>query len=353
MSDLGFGAGGVAEGLQLVQALQTGKIDQQQRQVQLEMSQLQLDNTKKLQAALGAHSFGNLSGPDGQQNTNALFDLANVYLSANSPQQAKAVTDIALNAVTSKAYAAEQQAAATKKYIDMAEDLFSRVSGPEEWRQAQMFMQSQLPPEAMQNPNVKALLTSEYSPDKVRIMPGFLENLRIRAQAHADQSRAAAEEARTRYYKFEDDLDVARGHEAEARADYYRQHGAGDLVPKKDEIEAAANDLQELYPEPEAQPVVQGGKITDTTAARANYKARVNARATEIAEAAKSYVKQGMKPDQARKRALEEAKARGDLKVLEAPVGTPTRAPAGSPIPPKPGSAAAIAESWGEPTQVP
>lgn len=357
MSDLGFGAGGVSEALQLYQALQTGQISNEQKKVELESSKLQLDNMKKLQATLGGQAFQQaFSGGSGGEQHKALTELAGVYLSNNMPQQAKSVMDMATSAATTQAYVTEQQALAAKKYVDMAEDLFSGVSSPAEWRQAQMFMQSQMPPEAMSNPTVKALLTAEYSPEKVKILPGFLDKLRTKAQTAADQARATAEDARMKAYRFEEDRDEAQAAEARARAEYLERQGGGGLVPTKPEIEAAANDLQAMYPEPEAEPVVQGGKITDSTAIRSNYKARVQARATEVAEAAKAYTKEGMKPDAARKRAIQEAEARGDLSTLK-PIGPQSKGasastPAGNSIPAKPGSAAS-ADTWGEPTVSP
>jgi hypothetical protein len=349
MADLGFGAGGVAEAMQLIQSLQTGKIDQQQRQVALETSQLQLENLKKLQASLGSQAFqGAMSGADPQAQNRALTQLADVYLANNMPNQAKAVIDMATNMATSRAYVTEQQAMASQKYITMAEDLFAGVSNPQEWAAAQQFMQSQLPPEALQSPIVKGLLTSGYSPDKVRILPQFFERLKTRAQIMADEARAGMEDAHKRYYDFEERKDLAQADEAESRADYYRQHGGGALVPDKEEISAVANDLQARYPEAEAEPVVSGGKLTDPAAMRSNYKARIQARATDIAETAKAYTRQGMKPQEARRKAIEEADARGDLSTLKAPPGASAGTPATSPPPP----ARTSSESWGEPTTV-
>jgi hypothetical protein len=346
-TELGWGAGGMAEGMQLVQALQTGKIEQQQKQVALETSQIQLENLKKLQATLGGQSFKSaMEGVDSQSQNKALMQLADVYLASDMPQQAKAVVDMATSMATTKAYVTEQQATAGKKYIDMAEDLFAGVSNAQEWAAAQQFMQSQLPPEALQNPVVKGLLTGGYSPDKVKILPAFFDRLKARAQTVADQARADAEEARAKYYSFEDKRDLAQADEAEARAEYYRREGGGGFVPTKPEIDAVAQDLQSKFPEAEAEPVVQGGKITDTTATRSNYKARIQARATDIAEAAKAYVRQGMKPAEARRRAIEEADQRGDLTSLKAPPGPSPRGQ--TPTAPT----APSADSWGEPTQV-
>lgn len=354
MSDLGFGAGGVADGLQLIQTLQTGKIDQQQKQVTLETSQYQLENLKKLQAALGTQAFAAAGqGNDPQNQNTALMKLADAYLASNMPQQASAVVNMATNISTSRAYVTEQQAMASQKYITMAEDLFSGVSNAQEWAQAQQFLQSQLPPDVLQNPAVKGLLTSAYSPEKVKILPQFLDRLKARAQTAADQARADAEEARAKYYDFEDRRDTAQADEAEARARWYDSQGGGGLLPNKAEITAVAQDLQARFPEAEAEPVVSGGKLTDPTAVRSNYKARVEARATDIAEQAKAYAKQGMKPAEARKRAIEEADARGDLSSLKPPPGAPAATPASTPKPAGQSSSEPNpSDAWGDPSVV-
>lgn len=346
MSDLGWGAGGVAEALQLVQNLQGGQLDNQKKQVQLQMDQMQLENLKKLQSTLGGQAFGAaMNGQDPSAQSKALMNLAETYLSANMPQQAGSVVEMATSLSRSQSYAMEQQANAAKKYIDMAEDLFSGVTNAQQWAQAQQFLQSQLPPDAMQNPVVKGLLTGAYSPDKVAILPQFLDRLKARAQIALDQSKANTEEAQQKYYSFEDRRAAAQTDEFKARADYLRRNGAGGLVPNKEEITAAANDLQTLYPEEEAEPVVQGGKITDSAAVRGNYKARVQASATQVAEAAQAYVKQGMKPGDARKRAIQEADERGDLNSLKPSQGASRGTPGGA-------SKDKTAETWGDPSVV-
>lgn len=355
MSELGFGAGGMVEALQLYQSIQGNKLDQQGKQIELQMSQLQLDNMKKLQSQLGAQSFqAAMQGADPQAQSHAMTQLADTYLASNMPQQAKAVMDMNMNMITSKAYATEQQAMASKKYIDMAEELFSSVTSEKEWNAAQQLMQSQLPQEALQNPTVKGLLTGAYSQDKVKILPQFFDRLKTRAQAAADAARAHAEDARVKYYDFEERRDSAQADEAEARAENLRQLGASGFLPNKQEIDAVASDLQEKYPEPEAQPVTQGGKITDNTAVRSNYKARLQARALDIAQLAKQYTKNGMSAADARKRAIEESEARGELSTLK-PLGSAPGTPAASPppAPPQAGgnpSSGNPSNSWGDPS---
>jgi hypothetical protein len=349
-SELGWGAGGMADAMQLMQTLQTGQIENKQKQVELESSTLQLDNLKKLQASLGGQAFQSAMGSgDPNQQNKALTDLATTYLADGFPQQAAAVTHMATEMATTRATVTAKQAEDSVKYITMAEDVFSNVSNSKEWSMAQQFMQSQLPPDALANPRVKALLTMGYSPDLVKVLPGYFDHLKTQAQLLKDQAAATADDARARHYGMEDELIKHQEQETDARRDHLTKEGGGDLAANKQDVADAANDLQAQFPEAEAEPIVQGGKMPDATATRSNYKARLNSAAQRVAELAKLYVKQGKAPDEARRQAIVDVDQQHGLDMLKPVGGTKPKSTA----PASPNAPAnSSADGWGDPEAV-
>jgi hypothetical protein len=354
MSDLGFGAGGVAEALQLTQALQTGEIENKQKQVALESSQLNLDNLKKLQASLGGQAFQQAmgSGDPGQQNK-ALNDLATVYLSDGFPEQAAAITRMATDMTTSRAYSAEQEAQASQKIWTMAGDVLGGAHDAQSWNLGMQLIQSQLTPEQLANPNVQKLVKTPYSPDLVKMMPGFSQHMVQQAQAHADTARALASDAEARHYDKETELAEHNIKETDARTAELKRHGATDLIPSKEEITQSANDLQALFPEAETEPVVQPGGVTDATATRANYKARVESVAQRVAELAKTYERDlKLDPATARQRAMTDLDKAGGLDMLKPLPNADKKPKPNTQTPVTDASGASSADQWGDPTAV-
>lgn len=242
MSDLGFGAGGVSEALQLVQALQTGKVENQQRQIGLEKSQLELDNTKKLQAALAGGQFSGLSSSDPDEQTKSMHDLANTYLANNQPEAAKNISSMANDIAKTKVEVASKQASTALEYADTASKVFAGVTTAEEWHAAQTYMQSVLPPDALKNPAVKGLLTSPFDPAKVAVLPEFLERVKARAQAALEAANTARANSETRTQAFDQKLKEAETLDHEAHAKYLKKMG-GDA----DELGDPAGDWQSKF----------------------------------------------------------------------------------------------------------
>lgn len=245
MSDLGFGAGGVAEALSLVQALQTGKIENQQRQVKLETSQLELDNTKKLQTALASGQFGGLSSADPDAQVKSMQDLANTYLANNQPEAAKNISTMANDIAKTKSAVTAQQASTALEYIGTAEKVFAGVTSAEEWHAGQQFMQSVLPPDALKNPAIHGLLTSPYDPAKVKILPDFLEHLKTKAQINLDNANKLKSDAETRTQSFDQNLKDAETRDHEAHVTYLKKMG-GDTDELGDPAGDRASKLRYL-----------------------------------------------------------------------------------------------------------
>lgn len=225
MSDLGFGAGGISEALQLMQALQTGKVENQQRQVGLEKSQLELENTKKLQSALASGQFSGLTSSDPEASTKAMVDLAHTYLAQGMPEQAKQISDLANSTARTKSEVAAQQASTTLQYVDTAQKVFAGVTTAEEWNAAQQLMQAELPPDVMKNPTVKSLLTSPFDPAKVKIMPEFLDRMKSRAQIALDAANTARSNAETSTEGVNAKVKEAQIELDKARAAYLKSQG--------------------------------------------------------------------------------------------------------------------------------
>jgi len=228
MSELGWGAGGVSEALQLIQSLQTGKIENQQRQVALEGSQLALENQKKLQTALSSGQFSGLQSSDTDTQTKAMHDLANTYLQNGMPEQAKQISDVANSTARTKADTTAQQATTALNYIDTAQKVFAGVTTPEEWNAAQQLMQAELPPEALQNPAIKGLLTSGFDPAKVKIMPEFLDRMKARAQMALDGANKLRSDAETRTQAVDQDVKEEQIRLDKVRENFLKAQGAWD-----------------------------------------------------------------------------------------------------------------------------
>jgi hypothetical protein len=228
MSDLGWGAGGLSEALQLIQSLQTGKIENQQRQVALEGSQLQLENQKKLQASLAGGNFAGLTSSDPDAQTKSMHDLANTYLANGMPEQAKQISDVANSTARTKADVTAQQATTALNYIDTAQKVFAGVTTPEEWNAAQQLMQAELPPEALQNPAIKGLLTSGFDPAKIKILPEFLDRMKSRAQIALDGANKLRSDAETRTQGVDVSVKEEQIRLDKAREAYLRAQGGWD-----------------------------------------------------------------------------------------------------------------------------
>lgn len=224
-SELGWGAGGVADALQLVQTLQADKIANAEGQVKLEASQLALGNQKKLQAALGSGQFGGLSSSDPQEQMDATAKLAQTYLANGMPEQAKNVMDVANQTARTKSEVTAQQATTALNYLDTANKVFGGVTSAAQWHAAQQLMQSELPPEALKNPAIKGLLTSEYDPAKVQILPQFLENLRTKAQTALDKANALRSTAETKTQEFDQNLKESETRDHDEHVKYLKKMG--------------------------------------------------------------------------------------------------------------------------------
>jgi len=228
-SQLGFGAGGVADALQLYQSLQTGEIDNAQKKVQLESSQMQLDNQKKLQASLASGQFSDIDSKDPQKQTDAITKLAHEYLADGFPEQAKQLSDMANTTAKTTAEVQASQAKTSLGYIDTANSLFSGVTNAQEWSAAQFMMQSELPPEAIaSNPTLKQLLTAPYDPNKVKILPAFLDHLKTKAQIQLDNANALHANAETKTQEVDQRVKEETINLDKTREEYLKKTGAFD-----------------------------------------------------------------------------------------------------------------------------
>jgi hypothetical protein len=245
-SDLGWGAGGVSEALQLVQTLQSDKIANQEAQVKLEGSQLALANQKKLQASLSSGQFSGLSSQDPEEQTKAMHDLANTYLANGMPEQAKQISDLANTTAKTKSEVTAQQATTALEYLGTAEKVFAGVTTPDEWHAAQQFMQSQLPPDALKNPTVKALLTAPFDPAKVKIMPEFLDRAKTRAQTALDKANTLKANAETATQGVDQQVKEEQIRLDKVREEYLRKTGGFDQDAEGDPTGDKASKLRYL-----------------------------------------------------------------------------------------------------------
>lgn len=227
-SELGFGAGGVADALQLYQSLQTGDLDNQQKQIKLQSSQMELDNMKKLQSSLASGQFDGINSKDPTEHTDALTKLANTYLSDGFPEQASQISTMANTTAKTQADILSKEANDTLSYIDLANKTFAGVTTPEEWHAAQTVVQSELPPEMMKNPTIKSLLTSAYDPNKVKILPQFLDYLKTRAQAKLDNASALKDNAETKTQEVDQRVKEEQINLDKTREKYLQKTGAFD-----------------------------------------------------------------------------------------------------------------------------
>lgn len=227
-SELGFGAGGVSDALQLYQSLQTGELDNQQKQIKLQSNQMDLDNQKKLQASLASGQFDGINSRDPVEHTDALTKLANTYLADGFPEQASQISVMANNTAKTQADIMSKEANDTLSYIDLANKSFAGVSTPEEWHAAQTVVQAELPPEMMKNPTIKSLLTSAYDPNKVKILPQFLDYLKTRAQAKLDNANSLKSNAETKTQEVDQRVKEEQINLDKTREEYLRKTGAFD-----------------------------------------------------------------------------------------------------------------------------
>lgn len=246
MSDLGFGAGGVSEALQLVQALQTGKIENQQKQIGLEKSQLELENTKKLQSALASGQFSGLTSSDPEAQTSAMVDLAHTYLANGMPEQAKQISDLANSTARTKAEVTASQATTALNYADTASKVFAGVTDAEGWHAAQQYMQSVLSPEALKNPTINGLLTSAYDPAKVKILPEFLDRMKSRAQVALENANRMKADAETKTQGVDQQVKEAQVELDQTRVKYLKKTGGFDSDAEGDETGDKASKLSYL-----------------------------------------------------------------------------------------------------------
>jgi hypothetical protein len=214
--------------LKLTQTLQADKISNQQEQVKLQAGQLQLENQKKLQASLASGGFGGLTSSDPDEQIKAMHKLANTYLANAMPEQAKHISDLANTTARTNAEVTAHQATTALGYIDTAQKVFAGVTTPEEWNAAQQLVQAELPPEAMQNPSIKALLTSPFDPAKVKIMPEFLDRMKSRAQIALDGANKLRSDAETRTQAVDVDVKEEQIRLDKAREAYLRSQGGWD-----------------------------------------------------------------------------------------------------------------------------
>lgn len=329
MADGGF-ATGLAGGMEAAQQLQLGKLAEQQRNVQLQTSQIQLDALKRMMSFTQGKQFQQelASGPSGADS--ALAQLEAVQFGAGMTEAGAATARARYEQTVSQSLSASERAMATSRTAATVQQILAGVDpkNPATLASAKLQLQWVLPQDA--DPRFRKYLqnlTMDQLPQSLQ-MAKIVET---RARAAADEARARADAGRSNLEAAESRRASAQTDLAEAQRAHLQKEGA--LQPKmQQQLETEiASKLEAAYPMPETEATTAAGS-TDATARRANWKARYASVAGDIADQVQVLMQRGMPRAQAIDKAYKDAEAQGRLKVFDAMAGNKPGKPPGGTI---------------------
>lgn len=318
MPDGGF-VTGLVGGLDAAQQLQLGKLAEQQKSVQLQTSQLQLDAIQRMLNFTQGKQFQQelASGPSGADS--ALAQLEAVQFGAGMTEAGAATARARYEQTVSQSLSASERAMATSRTAATVQQILASVDpkNPATLASAKLQLQWVLPQDT--NPMFRKYLqhmTMDQLPQSLQM-----------AKIVETRARAAADEARARAYAGRSNLEAAESTRARAQTDLaeaQRVHlqKEGAFQPKQyqqlqSEIESK---LEAAYPMPETK--TTGMTSTDTAGRRANWRARYASVAGDIADQVQVLMQRGMPQAQAVEKAYSDAEKQGRLKVFDAMAGT-------------------------------
>jgi hypothetical protein len=311
---------GLAEGLEAAQQLQLGKLAEQQRSIQVQQSQLQLDALKRMMNFTGSKQFQQeLASPSGADE--ALAQLEAVQFSSGMTQAGAATARARYEQNMAQSYQQGERAMANMRTSQAIQNILAGVdpNNPATLQAAKLQIQWLLPKDTV--PQMRQYfqkLTMPQLPQSLQMAKIFEEKMR----AVADGARAQADAGRANLEKAEAQNAESQSQLAQARKAHLAKEGGTAQAAQYKQIEdEVASRLQAEHPIP---PMGEGDKEQDPAARRANFKARYQSVAAQIADMAQEYMQQNMGRTAAIHRAYTMAKAEGLLKVFDA-MGSPSK----------------------------
>lgn len=234
----GFGVG-LAEGLQIAQNLQIGEVEKQQKEVALQQSQIQLQGLKVYQNLMSDKSFqADMASGDPSRRNHALYEAADALMAGGMIEQGTALSTMVSDQEKNNAYITEQKSLAIQRKVESVRQAFAGVTNEQEWRQAQILAQSSLDPQDLQVPAIKQFMSGPYDPNKIRILPEYLDRMKILAQKAADEARARQEDAAAKKDAVDELAVEARADRDAAQAAFLRKETGGGKSNTDDLISA-------------------------------------------------------------------------------------------------------------------
>jgi len=307
---------GLAEGLEAAQQLQLGKLAEQQRSIQVQQSQLQLDALKRMMNFTGSKQFQQeLASPSGADE--ALAQLEAVQFSSGMTQAGAATARARYEQNMAQSYQQGERAMANMRTSQAIQNILAGVdpNNPATLQAAKLQIQWLLPKDTV--PQMRQYfqkLTMQQLPQSLQMAKIFEEKMRAvadGARAQADAGRANLEKAEAQNAESQSQLALAR------KAHLAKEGGTAQAAQYKQIEDEMASRLQAEYPIPAMTDAMEQG-TTDMTARRANFKARYQSVAAQIADMAQEYMQQGMGRTAAIHRAYTMAKSEGLLHVFDA-----------------------------------
>ena len=333
MTDYDFGMTGILSGIQARGELQrqqqsaiefptllaTGRVDLQQKQTTLQLSNLELkrQNTEMglLQQAIQSGKLSGQQDLSGQLNT-----LAEIALGSDKPAEANSYARTAADLDRQQAYLTMTKMNQAMKTAQVFSGLLSSANVHDQQSYDKFRHDAATQAAMMGSPQIlKALqvLPKAYDPRTVDNLRNGWQSALQNAQQKSTEARQKAAESEVEHYQFLDRQAAAETDYYEERAKTLAKSGAGNLAAKPADIKAISDLMAQEYGDPSDLQQTQ----------------RFNTRARPVAERAKELMAQdpALKPSQAYQRAFDEAKQNGwfgGLKMAKPRLGMSAEAPA-------------------------
>ena len=310
MADLGGFVGGALAGQEYAQSkalfgltMQEGQLSIQEKEIAVKKGNLLLQQQQKLMSLMAARnaqgqpSSTDAAGSQAQKLMGYGQDQADAgYLTEGGETMHRASEIMKNNAAI-----VESNRAHEDKVLTDVEGLLGdpSVHSPEGWEAAKMRFTTMHPNEAKE-PNVQKLLKQPYSKELHESLHNAVTTELQKAQIDKEEAQARSANAEAAVHKYDLEYILPKQAENEAlKNDNLKKHGGDALVPTKDDIEMIS------------------GLVQTEPGTALNYKQKVyEGIAIPIAAEYRQMVAKGMPEEQAREKAMSNARKRGDLAKL-------------------------------------